>query len=74
MKDASDTMFEATTTSMKILNHLTEKYNFDPVQTLHLIKDTQCLYRDGTNYFKRQRNCMILDGEINQLRIVMFTK
>ena len=74
MKDASDTMYEATTTSMKILDHLREKYDFDPVQTLHVIKDTQCLYRDGTNYFKRQRNCMILDGEINQLRIVMFTK
>ena len=36
MEDASDTIFEATT-SMKILNHLTDKYDFDPVQPSHLI-------------------------------------
>ena len=37
MEDASDTMFEATTTSMKILNHFTDKYDFNPVQPSHLI-------------------------------------
>ena len=75
MEDASDTIFEATTTSMKILNHFKEKYDFDPVQPSQLInKFGYSMALQGRDEFKRQRNCMILDGEINSIRIVMFTK
>ena len=38
MEDASNTIFEATT-SMRILNHLTDKYDFDPVRPSHLINN-----------------------------------
>ena len=38
MEDASNTIFEATT-SMRILNHLTDKYDLDLVQPSHLINN-----------------------------------
>ena len=59
MEDASDTIFEATT-SMKILNHLTDKYDFDPVQPSNLFPATKEKYS--------RRRASAVDAQVSNKR------